>query len=137
MAEFLDWSYNHITGAVQHLPSVQSSVMRAVAPGWHGPFKTKEEALAFYEQNRTAHPEWKAPTGWLGNIENAITGGADAVTGGAYSAVTDPLGKLNLGGWFIRIGEILLGIVLIGVGLARLTGVQNVVSKVAKVAIPT
>lgn len=137
MPEILDWNYNHITGAVQQLPSPQSAVMRAVAPGWHGPFKTKEETLAFYETNKNAHPDWKAPTGWLGNIENAITGGADIVTGGAASAITDPLGKLNLGAWFIRIGEILLGIVLIGVGIARLTGIQNVVSKVAKVAIPT
>lgn len=136
MADILDWNYNHLTGAVMHLPSVQSSVMRALGLGWHGPFNTKDDALSFYNTNKTAHPDWKAPTGALGNVGNAIGVAGDAVTGGGFTKITDPLGHLNLGGWFIRIGEILLGIVLIGVGLARLTGVQNVVSKVAKVAIP-
>lgn len=133
MAEILDWHYNHFTGAVVNIPSPQGAVLRAMNIGWHGPFKTKEDTLRFYGDSKAEHPDWKEPTGWIGNIQNAITTGADAVTGGIIS---DPLGKLNLGGWFIRIGEIVLGIVLIGVGVARLTGVTNVISKVAKVAIP-
>ncbi len=40
---------------------------------------------------------------------------------------------LNLEQWILRIGEIILGVVLIGVGLAKLTGTTNVVSKVLKV----
>lgn len=133
MAEFLDWSYNHLTGAVVNLPSPQSAVMRAIAPGWHGPYNTKEEALAFYQASKAAHPDWKTPTGILGNIGNAAVAGGDLVTGGG---VTEILGGVNLAAWFLRIGEVLLGLVLIAVGIARLTGVQNVVSKVAKVAIP-
>jgi hypothetical protein len=133
MADILDWNYNSHTGAVVNIPSPQSAIIRSMGIGWHGPFKTKEEALAFYTANKDANPGWKAPTGVLGNIGNAAVAGGDIVTGGA---VTDQLGKLNLGGWFVRISEILLGMVLIGVGIARLTGVQNVVSKVAKVAIP-
>jgi hypothetical protein len=133
MADILDWNYNSHTGAVMNLPAPQSAIMRSLGLGWHGPFNTKAEALQYYTDNHAANPGWKEPTGWLGNLGNAAVSGGDAVTGGAIS---DPLGKLNLGGWFIRIGEILLGIVLIGVGLARLTGIQNVVSKVAKVAIP-
>jgi len=136
VADFLDWNYNSYTGAVVQVPSAQSAILRSLGIGWHGPFKTKEETLGFYTTNKDANPGWKAPTGWLGNIGNAVVSGGDVVTGGAVSGISDPLGKLNLGGWFIRIGEILLGIVLIGVGLARLTGIQNVVSKVAKVAIP-
>jgi hypothetical protein len=133
MPDILDWHYNHLTGAVVEMPGPQAALLRAMHIGWHGPFDTKEEALRFYTDNKDANPGWKAPTGVMGNIKNAIVTGGDAVTGGA---VSDPLGRLNLGGWFIRIGEILLGIVLIGVGIARLTGIQNVVSKVAKVAIP-
>jgi hypothetical protein len=136
MAEILDWNYNSYTGAVVHIPSPQSAIIRSMGIGWHGPFKSKEETLAYYAANKDANPGWKAPTGILGNIGNAAVSGGDIVTGGAVSNVTDQLGKLNLGGWFVRISEILLGMVLIGVGIARLTGVQNVVSKVAKVAIP-
>lgn len=131
MANFLDWNYNHVTGAVIELPSPQSAVMRAMGLGWHGPFNTKEEAVAFYTANKDAHPEWKAPTGVAGTIQNAITTGGDIATGKAF---TDQLGQLNLGGWFLRIGEILLGIVLIGVGIAKLTGAANAVSKLVKVA---
>lgn len=36
----------------------------------------------------------------------------------------------------LRVGEVLLGLVLIGVGLARLTGTQNIVSAALKTAIP-
>jgi len=133
MADILDWNYNSHTGAVVHIPAPQSAILRSLGIGWHGPFNSKEDALAFYTAGKDANPGWKAPTGVLGNVGNAVVSGGDAVTGGAIS---DPLGKLNLGGWFLRIGEILLGIVLIGVGIARLTGIQNVVSKVAKVAIP-
>lgn len=46
----------------------------------------------------------------------------------------DLLGKFNLPSWFLRVGEILLGIVLVGVGLARVTGTQNIVSKAVKTA---
>jgi len=42
---------------------------------------------------------------------------------------------LNLQSWMVRIGEILLGVVLIGVGVAKLTGTSNVISTAAKVAI--
>jgi len=43
---------------------------------------------------------------------------------------------LNLSSWFLRIGEILLGIVLVGVGVARITGAQNAVSKIVKTKLP-
>lgn len=43
---------------------------------------------------------------------------------------------LNLTSWFLRIGEILLGIVLVGVGVARITGAQNAVSKIVKTRLP-
>lgn len=132
MADILDWNYNSHTGAVMQLPSVQSAVLRSLGLGWHGPFNSKEEALAFYTNNHAANPGWKAPAGWQENITNALKAPGEAV----QSAVTDRLGQLNLGAWFIRIGEVLLGIVLIGVGIAKLTGTTNAIAKLAKVAIP-
>lgn len=41
--------------------------------------------------------------------------------------------SLDLGPWLLRIGEIVLGLVLIGVGVAKLTGVENTLSKLPKV----
>ena len=43
----------------------------------------------------------------------------------------DILGGLDLGSMMLRVGEVILGIVLIGVGIAKLTGADNVVSKAA------
>lgn len=41
---------------------------------------------------------------------------------------------LNLGGLILRIGEIILGVVLIGVGVAKLTGTDNFIMKAATTA---
>lgn len=43
------------------------------------------------------------------------------------------LGEANTG---LRISEVLLGLILIGIGVARITGTQNVVSQVVKARIP-
>ncbi len=61
----------------------------------------------------------------LGQLPQAAAKGAE----NAYRG-------LNLGSWFLRIGEILLGIVLVGVGLARITGAQNAISKIVKTKVP-
>lgn len=61
----------------------------------------------------------------LGQVPGAAAKGAENVYKG-----------LNLGSWLLRIGEILLGIVLVGVGVARITGAQNAISKVVKAKIP-
>jgi hypothetical protein len=52
------------------------------------------------------------------------------------AAIKDMVGNLNVAAVALRASEILLGIVLIGVGLAKLTGAENVVSKVAKNGLP-
>lgn len=58
-----------------------------------------------------------------------------AAAKGAANAI-DTLGGFNLSGWFLRIGEILLGLVLVGVGVARITGAQNVISNIVKTKLP-
>lgn len=67
-------------------------------------------------------------SGLLGQIPQAAAKGAE-------NAI-NTLGGFNLTSWFLRIGEILLGLVLIGVGIARLTGAQNAISKVVKSKVP-
>lgn len=58
-----------------------------------------------------------------------------AAAKGAQNAF-ESLGGFNLSSWFLRIGEILLGLVLVGVGVARITGAQNAISKVVKTRLP-
>lgn len=122
------WYYNSDSGAINESPEWLAYPELHMGVGWHGPFKTKDEAIQFYKDGKPNNPGWKEPTGLLGNLGNTLGN-----TGRALG-ITDPLGNLNLSGWFVRIAEILLGLLLIGVGVAKLTGVSNQISKAAKVA---
>lgn len=51
---------------------------------------------------------------------------------GSFPNPLDIFHGLDLGSLLIRVGEVLLGIVLIGVGIARITGVENAVSSAVK-----
>jgi hypothetical protein len=70
--------------------------------------------------------------GQTGTVLGQLPG---AAAKGAANAI-DTLGGFNLSSWFLRIGEILLGLVLVGVGVARITGVQNAVSKIVRTKLP-
>lgn len=92
--------------------------------GWHGPFNTQQDAVNYYNANKAKNPGWSAPSdSTLGKIAN-VTGVSSALTGG--------LNDDSIRSWLIRIGEILLGIVLVGVGVAKLTGNPNVVASAVK-----
>lgn len=113
---------------------------QAAALGFHG-YATQSQADA----NKNSVNLIQAPE--LDAIENSysIGGGSGGITG-ADSPVPVPnqsapgtlgrdiLGNVAVGNWFLRIGEILFGIVLAGVGIARLTGVSNAVSKAVRMA---
>lgn len=64
-------------------------------------------------------------------VTGGVSGGNTSIATGAGASQLgqDILGQFNLSSWFMRIAEILLGLALIGVGIARLTGADNVVSK--------
>lgn len=132
MADILQWMYNSRTGAVIEAPSPAAALLLRAGIGWHGPFDSKEKALAYYSDNKAKNPGWTAPTslvGTLGNIPKAAGGTVEAAKN------TLGLGDADLRAWFIRIGEVLLGIVLVGVGVAKLTGTTNVVSNLVKARI--
>lgn len=125
------WLYNSNTGAVAPFPSAVATVQLSSGLGWHGPFNSKQEAEQYYARVTTEQPKltWKPPTTDPGTaIGNAGQSAADKVK-------KDVLGGLDLGQLIIQIGEILLGIVLIGVGIAKLTGTTNVVAKAVKAVI--
>lgn len=108
-----------------------------LGPGWHGPFDSKQAALDYYAKQKAGHPNWREPTGIVGNVGNVLslanpvtaaeTVGADLVQTGAGLL-------LNIQSLMIRLGEILLGLVLIGVGVAQLTGADNFLSSNVKAA---
>lgn len=89
-------------------------------------FFTSETAARAYALSK-GHPAITSPATKLGG-NKALNAGTQAVQ--------DILGGANLTSWFIRVGEILLGIVLIGVGVARITGAQNAISNFAKTKMP-
>lgn len=128
-----DFIYNSRTGAVQQYPSPIAAAAVKTGTGWHGPFKTEKDALDFYNRNKAANPDWKAPTDFLGNIGNipdAVTGQANAATQGVKGLFG--LSDDDIRSWLIRIGEILLGIVLVAVGVAKLAGVDKFVMTAVK-----
>lgn len=100
---------------------------------WEGPFATKNDALKYYADNRAANPTWKEPTDstWK-QFQNSTVSGGQAVT----ESASDMFFGTNAQNWLIRVGEILLGIVLIGVGVAKLTGTTNAISSLVKARIP-
>ena len=86
-------------------------------PLW-GPFSTLAQAQAQASKNKPTDP---------GTVTQNISGSGNLFgLGDAFNA--------NITQWLIRIGEIALGIVLIAVGIAKLTGVDNKIATAAKVA---
>jgi hypothetical protein len=125
------WYYNSTSGSVNEAEQFfGSEIQLHLGLGWHGPFDTKEATLKYYEDNKAKNPGWKAPTGIAGTIGN-ITGASDVVDD-VKDAASFGLSNEEIQSWLIRIGEILLGIVLVGVGIAKLTGTTNVVAKAVK-----
>lgn len=118
------WGYNSDSGEIDSAPDWLFWPAFHSGIGWHGPFKSKEEAYKFYEDNKDKNPGWKAPT------ESISTGITNQL---GLPDVQSPEFQDKLNTWLLRIGEIVLGVVLIAVGFATLTGAGNLVTKAAKV----
>lgn len=130
MPDVLDWIYNSRTGIVVDLPKPAAFIELKSGLGWHGPFDSKEAAVKYYNDNKAKNPGWKEPTTNIGTaLGNAPSAINDQIQGGLG------LSDENIRTWMIRIGEILLGIVLVGVGVAKLTGTTNVIAKAVKAKI--
>jgi len=106
------WFVNNASGTIQR----QSNPILAEAlaqSGWTG-FATQAEAKAFANNG---------PAGQVKKVANSAFSG--------INAVGDFANKLTQANTWLRIAEGLLGIVLIGVALAKLTGVDNAVKQAA------
>ena len=110
----------------------------AVILGFHG-YATRAEA----EAKRNSVNAFQAITLKMLEADYKTALKTDSQPGGKNSDLSKPQSiwnvatgdafNINATQWFIRIGEVALGIVLIAIGLAKLTGVHNPISQVAKV----
>jgi hypothetical protein len=113
------WFYNSDTGSVISEPALGDTI-QAHLPGWHGPFGTKAEALAYYQANAAANPGWKAPTGLAGNVANEAGDAAGSVLGNGFKLV---LG--NTTGLLSRILKVVFGGILLIAGVLKLSGADK------------
>lgn len=124
------WYYNSTSGVLGNYNELTEWPALHAGTGWHGPFDTKEAAVSYYTTNVGKNPGWKAPTDSLSKgASNAVSTAENKVVGGLG------LSDDEIRSWLVRIGEILLGIVLVGVGVAKLTGTTNVVASAVKARI--
>lgn len=90
----------------------------------YGPFSTQAAAQAYANKGG---PGPAIP----GNPGSAIKKGLGDAVSGLSNSVLGPLFQANI---WIRVGEVLLGIVLVAVGIARMTNAVPIATKIAGVA---
>jgi hypothetical protein len=109
-----------------------------------GPYATEAAAKAAAEGEFGT----TALTGWTGSVATlgaAVGAAAGAIASGnpeapsASGAAAGANAGAALGNWFqnfswVQAGQVLLGLILIGVGVARLTHAQNIISTAVKAA---
>lgn len=127
------WFYNSSTGELRQV----KNAFDFLSGKWYGPFDTQEKAQAFYDAHAAQNPSWIPPgatatqagtSGALDMVKSAGTKVANAVED------LNPFHGINLQVLFVRIGEIILGVVLIGVAIAKLTGAENYITRGVNVA---
>jgi hypothetical protein len=108
----LNGSFVVVSGTAAQIQAKYGSVAQ-------GPFSSKAAAQA----------QAANEPGISGNPGTAIKQGVQAAASDVLSA-----SGVNVGSWLVRIGETVLGIVLLAIGLARITRAVPVATKIAKTA---
>lgn len=110
------------SGQAYNDPNLGQSVVK-----WQGPFPSEAAA-------KTAQaPKQQSP-----NPVSDLATAAENASGGPLSglaAIGAFFNKLGQGSTWIRVGEVMLGLILLAVGAARITGTQNVISSAVKARI--
>lgn len=136
------WYYNSDTGSVAL--RVIADPLNHAGVGWHGPFDTEQQALDYYQSNKGSNPGWHEPTDSLWQqFKNTITSNPIEKAKDNTAKALDKLNPVNkltdlenqIKPWAIRISEVLLGLLLIGVGIAKLTGKSNDAAQIAVKAV--
>ena len=134
------WYYNSNSGKVEQDEDYAIYPELHLGVGWHGPFNTEQDAINYYNAGKAQNPGWQAPTESTSTAagqatSNAASSAAGAVGGAISKSLFGGLDNKAITTWLIRIGEILLGVVLVGVGVAKLTGTSNVIASAVKARI--
>ncbi len=131
-----DWLYNKHTGAIVHETGItkyltlHNPANLVMDPPWLQ-FASKAEAEAY----KKAHPP-TPQTGPAGGIANATTG-AENLGAGALPSLTDVNGfvsALTQRATWLRLGEGVLGLILIAVGVIALTKSSSIGQAAQKTA---
>lgn len=90
-----------------------------------GPYATKAEAQA-----------WQTSANTAGNSPGSAIGGTASAIGNAtgLTAIGDFFSRLTQANTWLRAGEVVLGLVLIAVGIARITNAVPLATKIAGAA---
>lgn len=122
------WYYNSNSGNLhQDSPSnYYFQIQLHLGIGWHGPFDTQQDAINYYNANKSKNPGWQAPVASVG-VSQGVSNIATATTEDALG-----INQGNIQSWFLRVGEILIGLVLLAVGVAKITGQSNTISSAVK-----
>ena len=123
------WYYNSNSGLVKQYNEITMWPALHSGTGWHGPFNSKQDALNYYQSNKSHNSGWQPPTDSISTGISQL--GDTAVQNVGLGGLTNE----NITTWFIRIGEVLLGIVLLGIGVAKLTGTTNTIAKAVRAKI--
>jgi|HubBroStandDraft_2_1064218.scaffolds.fasta_scaffold333682_2 hypothetical protein len=129
----MTYFYNSSTGgfANESPPAPQYftyEVQLRLGQGWHA-YGTIAQMQAAIKANN-----WPPPDASKGLLSGSSTL-PSTPSRAANAGLGDIIGNVNASNILVRVGEILLGIVLIGVGIAKLTGTANIISTAAKVAV--
>lgn len=133
------------------VPKIIQAAIQPKAGGdveWvYGPYATKADATA--DLNQPGGPSWSGSAPKPGQpskhpgVISARSGLQDNSSVNPQTSSADPLSaigdffsRLTQANTWLRAGEVLLGIILLGVAVARMTGTQNAISKVVKARLP-
>lgn len=129
----MTWFYNSYTGgyANESPPAPQYFILEFdlhTGQGLHA-YGTQAEMLAAVKANG-----WPAAVPMSGSAPAVPSAAqAPAVAQHAAGSITnDIIGNVNAQSVILRVGEVILGIVLIGIGLAKITGADNFISTAVK-----
>jgi hypothetical protein len=116
------WFYNEFSGVLNRVPTALEAPYRIPGTGW------RELKIGYNSSRNQAVIDAKKEYPGSASPGGSLAGNA------AHDAAKDIFHGLNLSEILRRIAEILLGLVLLGVGIARMTGAENAISKAAKTA---
>lgn len=130
----MPWFFNTISGELANEAGV-AALPYEIGPSWHS---LKIPATDTFTQAaadaKKEFPNSPPATGGLApGLGQVPAGAVAAATGASYSGIANAasgfITGIESGNFWLRIGEGLLGILLIAVSLAKLSGADNVISK--------